>query len=56
MEHWEDQYQANTIPWDRGASSPALRRWQETDALAHGRILIPGCSCGHEAKELARRG
>ncbi|MDP2834497.1 MAG: methyltransferase domain-containing protein [Pseudomonadota bacterium] len=56
MVHWEEKYQANTIPWDRGASSPALHRWLEADALAHGRILIPGCGRGHEAMELARRG
>jgi SAM-dependent methyltransferase len=56
MNHWEEKYQANTIPWDRGGSSPALHRWLDADALAHGRILVPGCGRGHEAVELARRG
>lgn len=56
MSHWEDKYQANTIPWDRGTASPALQRWLEADALAHGRILVPGCGRGHEAVELARHG
>lgn len=56
MSHWEEKYQANTIPWDRGGSSPALRRWLEADALKHGRILVPGCGRGHEAVELARHG
>lgn len=56
MNHWEEKYQANTIPWDRGASSPALRRWLEADALKWGRILLPGCGRGHEALELARHG
>jgi len=56
MTHWEEKYQASTIPWDRGGSSPALQRWLDADALAHGRILVPGCGRGHEALELARRG
>ncbi len=56
MSHWEAKYQANTLPWDRGTASPALRRWLEADALAHGRILVPGCGRGHEAVELARHG
>lgn len=56
MDHWEEKYQANTIPWVRGGSSPALQRWLEADALAHGRILVPGCGRGHEAVELARHG
>lgn len=56
MDHWEEKYQANTIPWDRGGASPALHRWLDADALAHGRILVPGCGRGHEAVELARRG
>lgn len=56
MDHWEAKYQASTIPWDRGSASPALHRWLEADALAHGRILVPGCGRGHEAVELARHG
>ena len=56
MSHWEEQYQANTIPWDRGAASPALHRWLQADAIAHGHILVPGCGRGHEALELARHG
>lgn len=56
MNHWEEKYQANTLPWDRGTASPALRRWLEADALVHGRILVPGCGRGHEAVELAKRG
>lgn len=56
MDHWEAKYQSNSIPWDRGAASPALHRWLEADALAHERILLPGCGRGHEAVELARHG
>jgi len=56
MSHWEEKYRAKTIPWDRGAVSPALLGWLEGGALAFGRVLIPGCGYGHEAVELARRG
>ena len=55
MEHWEAKYQANTIPWDRGGSSPALQRWLDADALAHGRILVPGCGGGIDGGPGPRR-
>lgn len=56
MSHWEEKYRAKSIPWDRGAVSPALLGWIEDGALPPGRVLIPGCGRGHEAVELARRG
>lgn len=56
MNHWEEKYQANTIPWDRGGPSPALRRWLDSGALAHERILVPGCGRGHEVLDLASQG
>ena len=56
MSHWEEKYRANTIPWDRGGTSPALHDWLATGALVPGRILIPGCGRGHEAVDLARAG
>jgi len=57
MSHWEEKYRARSIPWDRGAISPALLGWVEDGELpVGGRILIPGCGLGHEAVELARRG
>ncbi len=56
MSHWEEKYRAQTIPWDRGAVSPALLGWLEDGELPPGRILIPGCGRGHEAVELAQRG
>jgi SAM-dependent methyltransferase len=56
MSHWEEKYRTRTIPWDRGAVSPALLGWLDDEAVPSGRILIPGCGHGHEALELARRG
>ncbi len=56
MTHWEEKYRNRTIPWDRGAVSPALLGWLNDGMVPDGRILIPGCGLGHEALELARRG
>lgn len=56
MSHWEEKYRTRSIPWDRGAVSPALLGWLEDAELQAGRVLIPGCGHGHEALELARRG
>jgi len=56
MTHWEEKYRNRTIPWDRGAVSPALLGWLDDGMVPDGRILIPGCGLGHEALELAQRG
>jgi SAM-dependent methyltransferase len=56
MTHWEEKYRNRTIPWDRGAVSPALLGWLDDGMVPAGRILIPGCGLGHEALELAQRG
>ncbi len=53
---WEARYRAGQTAWDRGAVSPALRYWLETDAIPAGRILVPGCGHGHEISELVRAG
>ncbi len=56
MNHWDEKYRANTIPWDRGETSPALSDWLTSRELAPGAILIPGCGRGHEAVILAQQG
>jgi methyl halide transferase len=56
MKHWEEHYRSRSIPWDRGATSPALLGWLDDGELQPGQVLIPGCGLGHEAVELARRG
>ena len=53
---WEQRYQAGQTGWDRGAFSPALRRWLDEGVLRPGEIIVPGCGHGHEVVELARRG
>ena len=52
---WEAQYQSGDTPWEKGAPSPGL-----VDHLAetplHGRVLVPGCGTGHDARALAAQG
>jgi SAM-dependent methyltransferase len=56
LDFWEERYRTNRIPWDRGASSPAMSRWLDSCDLQQCRIVIPGCGYGYEVVELARRG
>ena len=53
---WEDRYAAGHTAWDRGAVSPALRRWLSQGTLPAGRVLVPGCGHGHEILELVHSG
>lgn len=57
MNDWESRYQNGETGWDRGASSPSLSAWLQSDGLTPGsRILVPGCGRGHEVVHLAELG
>jgi SAM-dependent methyltransferase len=56
LRFWEDRYQTNNIPWDRGGINPALTTWLASDELQPCRIFVPGCGNGYEVIELSRRG
>ena len=49
---WEANYQTNETPWEKGAPSPGLVEFLRTDPI-HGRVLVPGCGFGHDARALA---
>jgi SAM-dependent methyltransferase len=54
---WEKCYQENNTPWDKGEPAPALRVLLERNAEAfHGRVLVPGCGTGHDARLIAEYG
>ncbi len=57
---WQDHFDRNELPWDRGAAGPHLRRWLDDGTLtAHdlaGPIAVPGCGSGHDVLALAQRG
>ena len=50
---WQRRYEQNDTPWDKGAPAPALVEFLRGRALA-GRIVVPGCGRGHEARALAK--
>ncbi|MEY5016191.1 MAG: hypothetical protein RIS92_2549 [Verrucomicrobiota bacterium] len=50
---WENAYQQQETPWDKGEPSPGL-----VDLLVGmpmtGRVLVPGCGLGHDVRAIAR--
>src|ERR1051325_10940594 len=54
---WEQRYQTNDTPWEKGEASPGL-----VDFLAAQRglpgetVCVPGCGTGHDAREWAKAG
>lgn len=55
--HWDRQYVAEEVPWDRSEPATELRRVVEaTSASPPGRLLELGCGTGADAVWLAGRG
>lgn len=52
-ENWEERYRTGDTPWDKGATAPPLIEYLEQHALG-GRVLVPGCGLGHDARYLAQ--
>ena len=56
-ETWEQRYQTQDMPWEKGAPSPGL-----VDFLAEHRnlpgetVCVPGCGTGHDVREWAKAG
>lgn len=49
---WENAYQRNDTPWDKGSPSPGLLDLLAFHPLS-GRILVPGCGSGHDVRAIA---
>lgn len=49
---WEDNYRRGETPWDKGAPHPGLVEFLKRTPV-HGRVLVPGCGAGHDARALA---
>lgn len=49
---WQRRYEERDTPWDKGAPSPALVEFLREGRI-EGRVLVPGCGRGHEARALA---
>ena len=52
---WNQAYQDNFTPWDKGLPSPPLVEWLASNKLT-GRVLVPGCGVGHDVAHLVSRG
>ena len=57
MTDWEASYQKDEYPWDKGAPSPGLVDFLDTERqLERGTVCVPGCGTGHDVREWARHG
>lgn len=54
--YWEERYALGETDWDKGAPSPGLVDFLRDDTHRPGRVLVPGCGRGHDARALARAG
>ncbi len=52
---WQQAWREGRIPWDAGASPPALQSLLGSIA-AEGGVLVPGCGAGYDVITLARAG
>ena len=55
MTDWENCYREKDTPWDKGEAAPPLREYLSRHKLS-GRVLLPGCGRGHDARLLASHG
>jgi methyl halide transferase len=49
---WEDHYQRQETPWEKGEASPGLMDYLRREPV-RGRVLVPGCGFGHDVRALA---
>lgn len=53
--NWDQAYQENFTPWDKGLPSPPLVEWFARNKFS-GRVLVPGCGVGHDVAHLVSLG
>jgi SAM-dependent methyltransferase len=53
--NWDQAYQENFTPWDKGQPSPPLADWFSRNKIS-GRVLVPGCGVGHDVAHLVSLG
>lgn len=57
VDFWQRRFEADDLPWDRGAPSPQIAVWLADGTLRPGdRVAVPGCGSGHEVLALAQAG
>src|SRR5262252_8062586 len=56
-DYWENRYQNQDMPWEKGAPSPGLVDFLAAHPdLKRGTVCIPGCGMGHDVREFAKAG
>ncbi len=55
LTNWDQAYQENFTPWDKGLPAPPLAEWLSRNKLT-GRVLVPGCGVGHDVAHLISQG
>ncbi len=53
---WENRFQQDRTPWERGEINPAFHRWRVDGSLTPCRILVPGAGRSPEARALLDAG
>ncbi len=53
---WDERYQQQDTPWDKGAPAPPLLDLlrDQSAYFGQGEILVPGCGRGHDARAIAK--
>jgi hypothetical protein len=56
-DYWEQRYQTQDVPWEKGEASPGLVDFLATHRqLPHATVGVPGCGMGHDVRAWARAG
>jgi 2-polyprenyl-3-methyl-5-hydroxy-6-metoxy-1,4-benzoquinol methylase len=57
QDYWENRYQTQDMPWEKGEPSPGLVDFLAAHPeLPRGTVCVPGCGSGHDAREWAKAG
>lgn len=51
---WEARYQTGDMPWEKGAPSPGLVEYLQSNPPLDGDVLVPGCGWGHDVRAISR--
>lgn len=54
---WNASYKNQETPWDKGLPTPVLNEvLARHPGVLQGRVLVPGCGLGHDARAIAAQG
>jgi SAM-dependent methyltransferase len=57
QDYWEERYQTEDMPWEKGAPAPGLVDFLTTHpGLPRGEVCVPGCGTGHDVRAWAGSG